>query len=271
MEKVGIALAGGGARGAYQIGAWRALKEHGIFDKVSAFSGASVGSLNAVLFAMGDYDRAYNTWMSLEKDSLFNLDKQVYKRVLREKLDFLSRGLYSTESLEKLVHDTIDFELIDKEVYIATTHLGNKDGDFFDLIRTNYKHYFKSEQQVVYKELNQLTHEDKVKTLLASCAIPVAFKPVRIGDETFYDGGLLDNAPFQPLIDAGCDTIIVIDLFTFSSLRLKRHHEVKMYTCFPKRPLHGILDFSHKRIEKRFEYGYNDMNHLLEKIKDELN
>ena len=271
MKKLGIALAGGGARGAYQIGAWRALKESGVFDQIQAFSGASVGSLNAVLFAMGDYDLAYKTWMSLDKKSLFNIEKHVLKRIAKEKLNFLNRGLYSTRKLEKLLSETIDFDTIkDKEIYVATTHLGNQDSTFFDLIRTNYKHFFKSEQQVVYKNLNDSENEDKIKTLLASCAIPVAFRPIKVQEETYYDGGLLDNTPYQPLIDAGCDVIIVIDLFTFSPMRIKKVEDVKVYTCYPKRSLRGILDFNHKYIERRFELGYHDMQKLLEKIKDEL-
>ena len=271
MKKLGIALAGGGARGAYQIGAWRALKEHKLDTKIQAFSGASVGSLNAVLFAMGDYDKAYQTWMSLDRKSLFNLERQIYKRIFKEKLNFLNRGVYKTNRLEKLMYNTIDFEKVqNKEVYVATTHLGSEKSTFFDLLRTNYKHFFKSEQQITYQKLSDLSLDDQVKTLLASCAIPVAFKPIEIGKETYYDGGLLDNTPFQPLIDAGCDTIIVIDLFTFSPMRIKKVEGVKLYTCFPKRSLRGVLDFNHKHIKRRFELGYKDMNTLLEKIKDEL-
>jgi NTE family protein len=271
MKKLGIALAGGGARGAYQIGAWRALKEANLDTKIQAYSGASVGSLNAVLFAMGDYDKAYETWMSLDKKSLFNIEKNIYKRIFKEKLSFLNRGVYNTKRLEKIMHQTIDFDLIkDKEVFVATTHLGDEKSTFFDLLRTNYKHFFKSEQQIEYIELPKMDLEDQMKTLLASCAIPVAFKPIQIGSETYYDGGLLDNTPYQPLIDAGCDTIIVIDLFTFSPMRIKKVEGVNLYTCYPKKSLRGILDFSHKHILRRFSLGYHDMKQLLEKIKDEL-
>lgn len=271
MKKLGIALAGGGARGAYQIGAWRALKDAGIDTQIQAYSGASVGSLNAVLFAMGDYDKAYKTWMSLDKKSLFNLEKHILKRIVKEKLNFLNRGVYSTRRLQKLMINTIDFDKIrGKEVYIATTHLGDEKSTFFDLLRTNYKHFFKSEQQITYQNLNDFDDDDKVKTLLASCAIPVAFKPVTLAEETYYDGGLLDNTPYQPLIDAGCDVIIVIDLFTFSPMRIKKVEGVKLFTCYPKRSLRGILDFNHKFIERRFELGYKDMTKLLEKIESEL-
>ena len=155
-------------------------------------------------------------------------------------------------------------------MYVATTHLGDKKSTFIDLVRTNYKHFFKSEQQIAYQNLNMFDYEDKVKTLLASCAIPVVFRPIELGEETYYDGGLLDNTPFQPLIDAGCDTIIVIDLFTFSPLRVKKVKNVKLYTCYPRKSLRGVLDFNHKYIKRRFDLGYHDMNKLLEKIKDEL-
>ncbi len=271
MKKLGIALAGGGARGAYQIGAWRALKEYEIDTKITAYSGASVGSLNAVLFAMGDYDTAYDTWMKLDRNSLFNLEKKIYKRVFKEKLNFLNRGVYNTKRLEKLMEESINFDKIkDKDIFIATTHLGTEKSTFFDLIRMNYRHYFKSDHQIAYQELSKFKHEDVIKILLASCAIPIAFKPVQIGEKTFYDGGLLDNTPFQPLIDAGCDTIIVIDLFTFSPMRHKKVDGIKMYTCYPKKSLRGVLDFSTKHIKRRFDLGYHDMCLLLDKIKSEL-
>ncbi|QMS85709.1 patatin-like phospholipase family protein [Candidatus Xianfuyuplasma coldseepsis] len=271
MKKLGIALAGGGARGAYQIGAWKALKEFGIDQHITAFSGASVGSLNAVLFAMGDYELAKETWMNLDDKSLFNIEKHIMKRLFKEKLNFFNRGVFSTRKLEKMLHETIDYDIIkDKEIYVATTHIGDDNSTFFDLLRTNYEHYFKKNQRIHYVDLRTIDPETIEKTLLASCAIPIAFRPITIKGKTYYDGGVLDNTPYQPLIDAGCDTIIVIDLYTFSSMRIKKVEEANVYTIFPKRSLRGILDFSHKHIERRFELGYHDMKQKLETIKDEL-
>ena len=108
-KKIGIALAGGGARGAYQIGAWKALKEQDIFDKITCFSGASVGSLNAVLYAMGDFELAYETWMKLDKDSLFNWEKQIFSRIFKEKLNIFNRGVFNTKKLESMLKRTVDF------------------------------------------------------------------------------------------------------------------------------------------------------------------
>ncbi|MFR0795218.1 MAG: patatin-like phospholipase family protein [Oscillospiraceae bacterium] len=51
----GLALEGGGAKGAYQIGAWKALREAGIH--FSAVSGTSVGALNGAMIVMDDLER----------------------------------------------------------------------------------------------------------------------------------------------------------------------------------------------------------------------
>ena len=190
---------------------------------ISAYSGASVGSLNAALFAMGDYETAKEVWLGLDKDSLFNIEKQIFKRIYKERLKFLNRGVFSTKRLEKLIDKTIDFKKIqEKEVYIATTLLGGAKSTFFDLLRTNYKHYFLDDNQISYHVLSELTEEEIKKVMLASCAIPIAFRPIMIGNETFYDGGILDNTPYQPLLDAGCEVVIIIDLFKSTFSRKKK-------------------------------------------------
>ena len=59
-KSYGIALEGGGAKGAYQIGVWRALREAGI--RYHMVAGTSVGALNGALMAMRDYDSAVRLW-----------------------------------------------------------------------------------------------------------------------------------------------------------------------------------------------------------------
>ena len=63
-----IALEGGGARGSYQVGAWRALQEAGI--RYNAVSGTSVGALNGAMMAMGDLTGAEKLWRDI-RFSLF--------------------------------------------------------------------------------------------------------------------------------------------------------------------------------------------------------
>ena len=60
--KLGLVLDGGGAKGAYQIGVWKAMREFGLERYVTAVSGTSVGGLNAALFVQRDFDLAYHIW-----------------------------------------------------------------------------------------------------------------------------------------------------------------------------------------------------------------
>ena len=61
-EKIGLVLSGGGAKGAYEVGCWKAFEEYGVAENVKAMSGTSVGSLNAALFACNSASIAEYLW-----------------------------------------------------------------------------------------------------------------------------------------------------------------------------------------------------------------
>ena len=63
-KEYGIVLEGGGAKGAYQIGAWKALREAGV--RIKGIAGASVGSLNGALICMDDLEKAEDIWKNIE-------------------------------------------------------------------------------------------------------------------------------------------------------------------------------------------------------------
>ena len=62
-KEYGLVLDGGGARGAYQIGAWKALHEAGV--QIRGIAGTSVGALNGALICMGDVDEAEHIWKEM--------------------------------------------------------------------------------------------------------------------------------------------------------------------------------------------------------------
>ena len=71
-RKRALVLGGGGARGAYEIGVWQALREIGWqFDIVT---GTSVGSINGAIFATGDFETAEEVWNSLDTGMVFSVD-----------------------------------------------------------------------------------------------------------------------------------------------------------------------------------------------------
>jgi len=87
LKGLGLVLAGGGGKGAYQIGVWKALAEYEVVQNISAVSGTSVGALNAALFLQGDIDIAEKIWLNLSYDRMLKLEydaneKSNCKRVL---------------------------------------------------------------------------------------------------------------------------------------------------------------------------------------------
>ena len=68
-----IALEGGGAKGGYEIGVWKALKEAGV--RIAAVSGTSVGALNGALMARDTYDKAVDAWSNVRMSSIVSVDE----------------------------------------------------------------------------------------------------------------------------------------------------------------------------------------------------
>ncbi|TVP95855.1 MAG: patatin-like phospholipase family protein [Acholeplasmatales bacterium] len=265
-RKLGVALSGGGARGAYQIGVLKTLQEAGMLDDLVAISGSSVGSLNAVLLAMKDLRIAENLWRNEPLDEIFVSDKNVFKRVFEDKLRLPFKGYYKTDKLEAIMDRTIDYDAIyASNVYVTTSHVGNQKVTLAELLSLNIRNMFDDIDHVRYTLLKELDRDTIKKTLMASCAIPVVFKPVVIDNETHYDGGVLDNTPCTPLINHGCTEIILIDLFRFRRKRQKLPHDITVHTIVPSKNLRGILDFRDKSIEHRFQTGIKDAEAFIKK------
>ncbi len=73
-KEYGLVLDGGGARGAYQIGAWKALVEAGV--KFNAVAGTSVGALNGALICMGDIEKAEGIWREMTFSTVMDVDDE---------------------------------------------------------------------------------------------------------------------------------------------------------------------------------------------------
>ena len=80
-KEYGLVFDGGGARGAYQIGAWKALKEAGV--KINAVAGTSVGALNGALVCMGDVDTAEDIWRKMTFSTVMDVDDAWMERLFR--------------------------------------------------------------------------------------------------------------------------------------------------------------------------------------------
>ena len=71
-RKLGLALSAGGAKGAYQLGCWKAFLEKGL--TFGAVSGSSIGALNGALICQGDWNAAYELWSEIAGSAVLRPD-----------------------------------------------------------------------------------------------------------------------------------------------------------------------------------------------------
>ncbi|EOL50763.1 hypothetical protein I580_02376 [Enterococcus caccae ATCC BAA-1240] len=112
-----LVLGGGGARGAYQIGVWQALKE--LVIPVEIVTGTSVGALNGALILQDDFEAAKNMWEKIDTQKILSFPTTVTSSdTLRDMMSQIgsftlnaiqSNGV-STQPLQKLIHDTFSQE-----------------------------------------------------------------------------------------------------------------------------------------------------------------
>ena len=115
-KEYALVLDGGGARGAYQIGAWKALLEAGV--KINAVAGTSVGALNGALICMGDLEKAEKVWREISFSKVMDVDdawmeklfdgENKVSEVLYELWNVLKEGGVDVTPLRNLIHENID-------------------------------------------------------------------------------------------------------------------------------------------------------------------
>lgn len=312
--KVGLVLSGGGAKGAYQVGVVKALVEFGI--PVHIMSGASIGSLNGAVLASAPNlavgaARLEEIWMELAQDSPLKRQSPSYLKLLfaaglRESLVLAvahsllataqSYGLPIPEKLHQTLHagmmdDTPLKALLDK--YIDHNALSNgipfyvsvfkSFGSPLDLIRVLIAELGLLESRESEFIHIQLKPElERKELLLASAAIPIAFAPRQVNGTIYSDGGqggwrkAQGNTPISPLIDAGCDVVIVTHL---SDGSLWSRHDFPDTTIVEIRPqsnvarddgilggMKDLLGFDERKITSWIEQGYRDTQHCIGQI-----
>jgi NTE family protein len=257
--KIGLCFAGGGARGAYQVGVSAALHELGILDRITAFSGTSIGAVNAAFVSTKPINHVFDLWNQANPEDIKKTESW-YDRIRHEKFHLADNGLFEIRQLQAMLEKELDLREVKKrEIYVTLSEGGSVDSGLFGLLKETYRHYVKHDSKVVYSLLSEQSDEDIVKLILASCSIPVVFAPISIGKKQYYDGGVYDNLPVEPLLQTGCDKIIVVHLQLLESVDKTKYGEDRIFEVRHKGSLGGILHFDPEHTRKTFEYGYRDM------------
>ena len=256
---IGIAISGGGTRGAAHLGVIKALEEAGV--TFSAISGTSAGAIVGALYSYG---------YSIPEILQVLKEIKVYK-LIKPALSW--KGILKMDTVYKQLEKYLperSFTALKVPLHIAATNLKTGKTDFFD-------------------------QGDLVGALCASSCIPVLFDPVSYNGGSYIDGGILCNLPVQPLKNS-CRYIIgshcnpVDEDFTATNARRVLERTMLLaISCnvYNKRSecdifiepkgieKYKVLDLS--TIDKVFQLGYEEgvrqieaASHIIQRMKDEL-
>lgn len=255
MEKeYALILAGGGTRGAYQVGAWKALQDLKI--NVKAVMGTSIGSLNGALILQGDVEAMIDLYKNMEITSIMEIN---------EKID-TSKNLFDIKNLKPLVTEYINNKGINNEPLRKTINKYiNLDKIYkskMDFGLVTYSIDNKAPLQL-YKE--QIPKDEFVDFLLASSCLPI-FKAQKIGNFEFVDGAFYDNIPINMAIDKGYKNIIVVDINGTGFNRKMTSKNVYLKVISPKEKLGGTMNFNHDRMKNNIALGYLDTMRSFNKM-----
>ncbi len=248
MIKHGLVLGGGGSRGAYQIGVWKALNELNI--KPDIITGTSIGALNGALMVQEDYEGALQLWNGMDYDKVVSdispENFYTYKGTGQVFFTFLksviSEGGIDITPLEETVREMLD----EYKVRSSSTEFG--------MVTVEYPNM--KEVAVSKKEI---PHGKMADYLLASAACYPAFKCRNIDDTKYVDGGYRNNLPIDLAIELGANEVIAVDLeaageYVQSSYRNIPVRYIKSYWN-----LGAFLAFSKDVIKKNMKLGYLDV------------
>ena len=237
--KKALVLAGGGARGSYQVGVWRALAELGWHPQI--ITGTSVGSLNGAMFALDLYETARDMWTSIRSQDVMELPEETNLTELHQFLrDIVREGGMDVTPLEEIVERVLD------EDALRASPIR------FGLV-TVEKRGLKP-RELPLEEIP----EGKVKDyLLASAACFPALRAKQIDGVQFLDGGYRDNMPTALAQKMGAEELVCVDL---EGVGITLPNRTGLPTTMVRSywELGDILHFDPDTARRNVELGYYD-------------
>jgi len=264
MRKLGLVLSGGGAKGAYEIGVYKALDVLGVTKFIDAFTGTSVGALNSVLIDDRGIDFAVQLWSELKFSDLIHINTSGISKLHKLGsivtgnsdetidgsffVDMIKNGYpVSQEKIEQIIQSNVSFRNITRKIYVVCSQRLKKMTCF---------------------TLNEYDPEVQRKIVLASSAIPGiyrGFEGIKIDDDFYYDGGITPagNTPILPMYEKGYRKIIAVHLksnpYTADQCQFV---DADILNIIPSRSLGnfitGTLYLNSRKVVGDMELGYYD-------------
>lgn len=248
---LGLVLEGGGARGAYQIGAWKALRELGI--EFNGVAGTSVGALNGAMICQDDFDKAYEIWHDISFDKILKVDDEMIFKI-KEWEVFPENFFHLIKTVKELFRErglnvTPLRQLLNQFICEDKIRNSGKDFGIVTVALTDFR--------PVELYIEDIPKGRVVDYLMASANLPF-FKIDKIDGKLFIDGGFFDNLPIKLLTSKGYKDIIAIRLYGIGRTRRINKKRLNLITINPSEDLGGTLDFSPERARRNLKLGYYD-------------
>ena len=251
-------LDGGGARGAYQIGAWKALHEAGV--RIRGIAGTSVGALNGALICMGDVDEAEHIWKEMTFSKVMDVDDDWMERLfqkevpmrelLKELMLRLRDGGIDVTPLKDLIHNILDEDRI------------RSAGIDFSLLTFSL-----SDMKELDLTLDEIPEGLLADFLLASACL-LGFKNEPLHGKTYLDGGVINNVPLNSLVKRGYRDIITVRIYgPGREPRVRLDQGTQVYEIAPRVHLGSIIEFQGKRSRQNLKIGYYDAKRMVYGLK----
>ncbi len=222
VERIGIVLAGGGAKGAYQAGAMKAiyryLYDHDALGKVKVISSTSIGSWNALFWLADlikpeggwrDQSTHEKWWRSISAKSL--AAPSWYLPGLRNA--FLSAAPWRRVFDHLFKRDKVVQNLCNTDIHFYFTRSNVRSGELA-CVTNNPKPT--PINRVSYERLNPRATDTYIagikEGVFASMDLPPLFPYTKIQNDLFEDGGVIDNLPIEFPASEGCDLIFILPL-----------------------------------------------------------
>ena len=230
--QVGVSLTGGGARGAYQAGVLKGLAE--ILKEPSedvpvfnSFSGVSAGAINVVFMASrlsGFSDAADNLcklWGQLKPEMIYKTDVVSMGKIGMGWLrDVTSGSLFKKKVASELLDSSPLGVLLEKNIDLSGLRKNIENRKVVGVACTAFD--YTQRKSISFVEANEsIEGWDRQKRgarlvklehqhVLASCAIPIIFSPVKVGKDFYGDGSLRNTAPISPILHLGANKVVFI-------------------------------------------------------------
>lgn len=256
----GLALEGGGVRGAFHMGAVKALLEEGY--EFGGITGTSIGALNGAVIGQGDFEAGCRLWESIDAPLLFDIEEKQYRKLLDRKIDrelIMKLAARMGEIIENKGIDTSKMRSL-VEGIVDEKKL-RESGVDFGLVTVSITDLKPLE---LYKE--DIPQGKLVDYIMASASFP-GFKAAPIEDKYYIDGGFYDNCPINLLAQKGYREIIAVRTLGMGIVQNVRYRNVKVINIFPSEDLGMMMDFNSGLIKRNLQMGYYDTMRILRGLK----